>query len=152
MKNNHKFNKNLGKRGWQDKVQERIKTLEYFIQSKIKTINGLIIRKGDRGLIGILLEYVRAIRPRSTKSVVRQVAAFVFFCKRIAAHSGLKGLVIYLKASQVLLQQSVGGFRVVDLTELKVRPARNRAGVPLIIPAGVRVKISRDRDIPSIKL
>lgn len=152
MKNNHKLNKNLGKRGWQDKVQERIKTLEYFIQSKIKTINGLIVRKGDRGLIGILLEYIRAIRPRSTKSVVRQVAAFVFFCKRIAAHSGLKGLVIYLKASQVLLQQSVGGFRVVDLTELKVRPARNRAGVPLIIPAGVRVKISRDRDIPSIKL
>jgi hypothetical protein len=41
---------------------------------------------------------------------------------------------------------------VLDLSELKVRPARNRAGVPLIIPAGIRVKISRDRDIPSIKL
>jgi hypothetical protein len=60
--------------------------------------------------------------------------------------------VLYLKACQVLLQQCVAGYRVVDLGELKVRPSRNRAGVPLIIPAGVRVLISRDRDIPSIKL
>jgi len=51
-----------------------------------------------------------------------------------------------------LLQQSVARFRVVDLAELKVRPSRNRAGVPLIIPAGVRVLISRDRDIRSIRL
>jgi hypothetical protein len=64
----------------------------------------------------------------------------------------LKGLVLYLKACQVLLQQSVGGYRVVDLSDLKVRPSRNRAGVPLIIPSGVRVLISRDRDISSIKL
>jgi len=70
----------------------------------------------------------------------------------MARHSGLKGLVIYLKASQVLLQQVVGGFRVVDLAELKVRPSRNRVGVPLIIPAGVRVRISRDRDIRTIRL
>jgi hypothetical protein len=70
----------------------------------------------------------------------------------MSTHSGLKGLVIYLKASQVLLQQVVGGFRVLDLAELKVRPSRNRAGLPLIIPAGVRVRISRDRDIKTIRL
>jgi hypothetical protein len=51
-----------------------------------------------------------------------------------------------------MLQQVVGGYRVIDLAELKVRPARNRAGLPLIIPAGVRVRISRDRDIRLIKL
>lgn len=133
-------------------MKQRIETLEHFIQSKVKAINGLITRKSGRGLIGVLMKYIRGVRPRSTKSVVRQVAGFAFFCNRIAKHSGLKGLVIYLKASQVLLQQVVGGFKVTDLSELKVRPARNKAGVPLIIPAGIRVKISRDRDIPTIRL
>jgi hypothetical protein len=70
----------------------------------------------------------------------------------MALHRGLKGLVIYLKASQVLLQQSVGKFRVVDISELKVRPKRNRAGVPLIIPAYSRQLISCKRDIDTIKL
>jgi len=49
----------------------------------------------------------------------------------MAKHSGLKGLVLYLKACQVMLQQVVGGYKVVDLTELKIRPARNRVGLPL---------------------
>lgn len=158
MKNSHTKSKvnlvsptKMGKLGWQDKLQERIKTLEYFIESRIKTINGLILRKKGPALIGILLKYIRGVRPRSSKSTVRLISGFVFFCIKTTRHSGLKGLVIYLKASQVLLQQVVGGFRVVDLSELKVRPARNRAGVPLIIPAGQRVKISRDRDIPTIR-
>jgi hypothetical protein len=138
--------------GWQDGLKERMETLSSVIESKIKTINGLVSRNGGRGLIGVLLKYVRTVHSRSSKSVVRQVAKFAFFCWRMARHSGLKGLVIYLKASQVLLQQVVGGFRVLDLAELKVRPARNRAGVPLVIPAGVRVRISRDRDIKTIRL
>lgn len=133
-------------------MQKRIKTLEHFISLKIKSINGLIFRNEGRGLINTLLQCVRGVRPRSSKSVVRQVAGFVFYVSRLARHSGLKGVVIYLKASQVLLQQSVGGYRVLDLAELKVRPRRNKAGVPLIIPAGVRVRITRDRDISSIKL
>jgi len=135
-----------------DEVKERIKTLASLITSKLKTINGLVLRNKGRGLIGLMLKLVRGVRPRSSKSVVKQVSGFCFRCYRIASHSGLKGLVIYLKACQVLLQQSVGGYRVLDLSELKVRPSRNRAGVPLIIPAGVRARISRDRDIPSIKL
>lgn len=52
----------------------------------------------------------------------------------------------------MMLQQVVGGYKVVDLSELKVRPSRNRVGLPLIIPAGVRVRISRDRDIRLIRL
>lgn len=137
---------------WTDKLKQRIVTLEKVINSKLKTINGLVFRNKGRGLISTLLNICRGVRPRSSKSVVKQVSGFSFRCYRIAKHSGLKGLVLYLKACQVLLQQVVGGYRVLDLSELKVRPSRNRAGVPLIIPAGVRVKISRDRDIPSIRL
>jgi hypothetical protein len=136
----------------QDKLKKRMITLESLISSKIKTFNGLILRNKGRGLINLILRLVRGVRPRASKSVVKQVAGFSFKCYFIAKHSGLKGLVIYLKACQVLLQQSVGGYKVLDLSELKVRPKRNRSGVPLIIPAGVRVMISQKRDIPSIKL
>lgn len=135
-----------------DDLKQRMLTLDKVVNAKLKTINGLVFRNKGRGLIGCILKITRGVRPRSSKSVVKQVAWFSFKCYHLAKHSGLKGLVIYLKASQVLLQQSVARFRVVDLTELKVRPSRNRAGVPLIIPAGVRVLISRDRDIRSIKL
>jgi hypothetical protein len=135
-----------------DDLKQRMLTLEKVINAKLKTINGLVFRNKGRGLIGTILRISRGVRPRSSKSVVKQVAHFSFRCYRLAKHNGLKGLVIYLKASQVLLQQCVAGYRVVDLAELKVRPSRNRAGVPLIIPAGVRVQISKGRDIQSIKL
>jgi len=135
-----------------DKLKERINTLQSLITSKLKSINGLVFRNKGRGLIGLMLKLVRGIRPRASKSVVKQISGFSFRCYRIASHSGLKGLVIYLKACQVLLQQSVGGYVVLDLSELKVRPKRNRSGVPLIIPAGIRVLISQKRDPSSIKL
>lgn len=160
MKNNnftfHRF-KNLtnplkGSSQSVDRMAEKINTLEHVIAKKIKTINGLIFRNEGRGLIGILLQYIRGVRPRASKSVVRQVSGFVFYISKIARHSGLRGVVIYLKACQVLLQQCVGGYRVLDLGELKCRPRRNKAGCPLIIPAGVRVLITKNRDISCIKL
>lgn len=137
---------------WSDELSARVNSLSDLLRSKMKTINGLILRNKGRGLITILLKFSRGVRPRSTKSVVKQVVTFSFFIHKLAKHNGLKGVVIYLKACQVLLQQVVGGYRVNDLGELKVRPARNKAGIPLIIPAGIRVLISRDRHIPSIKL
>lgn len=155
MKYKQHPNYNLASRtkdAFSDGLKKRIDTLESVIQKKLRTINGLVFRKGGRGLIGIILKIIRGVRPRSSKSVVKQVCGFCFRCNHIARHSGLKGLTLYLKASQVLLQQVVAGYRVVDLSELKVRPSRNRAGVPLIIPAGVRVRISRDRNISDIKL
>jgi hypothetical protein len=135
-----------------DNLDTRIDTLEQVIAKKIKAINGLVIRNYGRGLINVLLEYIRGVRPRATKSVVKQVVCFVFFIAKMSRHSGLKGVVIYLKACQVLLQQSIGGYRVADLSDLKVRPKRNRSGLPLIIPAGARRLIIRDRDIPTIRL
>jgi hypothetical protein len=139
--------------GADSEMKERIETLSDVLSKKMKAINGLVFRNGGRGLIALLLKAVRGVRPKATKSVVKQVARFVFSCYRIAKHCGLKGLVLYLKASQVLLQQSVGGFRVRDLADLKVRPKRNRSGVPvMMIPADARRRITRDRDIPTIRL
>lgn len=95
---------------------------------------------------------VRTVRPKASKSVVKQVAGFAFLLHHLVKTQGVKGTVLYLKACQVLLQQSVGGYKVVDLSDLKMRPRRNRAGLPLVIPAGVRTRITRDRSIPDIRL
>jgi hypothetical protein len=64
---------------------------------------------------------------------------------------GEKGAVLHLKSCQVLLQQSIAGYKVADLTELKRRVSRTKAGMPRIIPAGVRRRI-REGDIQSLKL
>lgn len=64
---------------------------------------------------------------------------------------GEKGATLYLKSCQVLLQQSVAGYKVQDITELKSRVSRTRAGMPRIIPAGVRKRI-RQGDLQSLRL
>jgi hypothetical protein len=51
----------------------------------------------------------------------------------------------------VLLQQSIAGYKVSDITELKARAKRTKAGIPRIIPAGVRKRI-RQGDAQSVKL
>jgi len=64
---------------------------------------------------------------------------------------GEKGAVLHLKSCQVLLQQSIAGYKVADLSELKRRVSRTKAGMPRIIPAGVRRRI-REGDVQSLKL
>jgi hypothetical protein len=64
---------------------------------------------------------------------------------------GDKGTTLYLKSCQVLLQQSIAGYKVSDITELKSRVKRTKAGLPRIIPAGVRKRI-RQNDQQSIRL
>jgi len=58
---------------------------------------------------------------------------------------------LYLKAAQVVLQQSVAKYHVKDIGELKARPKRNRTGLPLIIPAHHRRAI-RMGDMKMIQL
>ena len=64
---------------------------------------------------------------------------------------GEKGTTLYLKSCQVLLQQSIAGYKVSDITELKSRVSRTKAGLPRIIPSEVRKRI-RNGDIQSIRL
>jgi len=58
---------------------------------------------------------------------------------QIAQTRGLKGLVLFLKASSVCLQQSLAGHRLKDMGPLGVRFARTRSGYPKIIPAQHRL-------------
>lgn len=103
--------------------------------------NDLLCRNAGRGLINVMLKVISIVYHRLSSCTIVQV---VMFCKKmykIRKTRGKKGLTLYLKACQVILQQSIGGYRVSDLKDLKARPKRNRYGSPLIIHRSVRYMI-----------
>jgi uncharacterized membrane-anchored protein YhcB (DUF1043 family) len=117
---------------WKDSKREE--TLSSLITKASKRFNDLFRRNAGRGLINVFLKMVYAIRPRISSCTVKQVVFFSKKCYRLYKHNGIKGLTQYLKACQVLLQQSIGGYKVKDLSPLNCRPKRNRYGSPLLIP------------------
>lgn len=94
-------------------------------------------------MINELLKVCRAIHPRISSNTVLQVVMFTRKAHKIYRHNGYAGLTLYLKACQVLLQQSVGKYKVKDLTELKCRPRRSRYGSPLLIHRSSRALIHK---------
>jgi len=55
--------------------------------------------------------------------------------RAVARSQGIKGLTLYLKTSSVLLQQSVAGHRIVNVSEVGPRVSRTGSGLPRLIPA-----------------
>jgi len=75
--------------------------------------------------------------------------SFIFSLKKlmimlqdIQKKQGNKGLVLYLKAASVVLQQAASGHRHPNLTDLGPRISRTKGqGLPRIIPAKFRIII-----------
>jgi len=66
---------------------------------------------------------------------------------------GVKGLVLYTKSCNILLMQSVGGTRLHDSGQLGPRVARDRTGIPRVIPRAHRILIRQgDRKLLKIWL
>lgn len=63
---------------------------------------------------------------------------------------GMKGLVLYLKTSYVLVQQAVAGYVIEDQSPLKRRVRRDKSGFPLWIPRTQRSLLRRG-DIRAIR-
>jgi hypothetical protein len=81
-------------------------------------------------LAGAFERILPALSLEKTQSKISSIIRFILLCKSYHKASGMKGLVLALKAASVLLSQSLGGFRLKDIGELKFRLARNRAGLP----------------------
>lgn len=122
------------------------------IAKRTNRFNDLFIRNGGRGLVNEFIKIHFAIRSRISSSSVLQIVMFSRKCHQIGKAQGFPGLCLYLKACQVLLQQSVGKYKVSDLTDLKCRPKRSKYGSPLIIHRSVRSKIHNNHDEFCIKL
>jgi hypothetical protein len=111
------------------------------IETKLKAITGMVSRNRGRSLIKVLLQIPYVVMGEQTCVRVKFCSLFSFHVYKIWKGSGVPGVVIYLKASQVLLQQAVGGQRISDLSPLKVRVKRSRSGFPRFIPVTERKKL-----------
>jgi len=122
-------------------LEDHTKSFGNLVEAKIKSFNGMVTRKGGRQLIGWFKQSILGLVDGKLGSYIGAIAAFAFWFNRLRLGRGIKGVVLHMKASQVLLMQSIGGDRVSDLTELKVRVNRSRSGLPRIIPVLHRRRI-----------
>lgn len=137
--------------GRSQRVKNQMLTLSSLIGRNTDAIRGLVHRNMGRGLIGWLIKVSRAVLFHCKPSTVRQIGRFCSRLRFLMRTQGEAGTTLYLKSCQVLLQQSIAGYKVHDISELKVRVKRNKAGLPLMIPSQVRKRI-REGDIQSLRL
>jgi hypothetical protein len=109
----------------------------------IKPVNAMLSVKRGRPLVNHLLTVVSLVGFEKTLGLVKVIITFLAFCSNHIQHQGRKGLVMYLKACLVILQQASGGDRTKDLGLLGVRFARNHAGYPRVIPVLHRERIRK---------
>jgi len=120
------------------------KTFGHMIEDKVKQINGTITRNGGSALINIMQMILDLALPHRKSSTVAAVVIFVRLVNRLVMTQGMKGAVIHLKAAQVLLMQSVAGYRVKDISDLNRRVKRTRgSGIPRLIPTQMRQLIRK---------
>lgn len=100
----------------------------------IKPVNAMISVKGGRPLANHLLRMVSLIGLEKSLGLVKVILTFLNFCFKYIQNNGLSGLVIYLKACTVILQQASGRHRLKDMNGLKIRFARTGQGYPRVIP------------------
>lgn len=100
-----------------------------------------------------LISVCRLTVGKITKCHLVRCAHFAKLCARIARSSGVRGLVLYLKASHVLLMQGLPGSKVrYGSREIAgVAVSASRDGLPRVIPKWDRAAIRRN-DLAVIRL
>jgi hypothetical protein len=118
---------------------------------RFKDINAMACVKAGRPLVRVVLCTFPILRLRSTKALVRAVTVFLKSLSLMFKHQGAKGACLRLKVYAVLLQQSLGGYVVHDITGLKFRVSRTNRGLPRIIPR-IHREMIRDGNVLIIRL
>jgi len=59
----------------------------------------------------------------------------------ILRNQGIPGLVKFLKVTSILVQQSIAGYKISDVSSIGPRVSRTRGGLPRILPSGIRKEI-----------
>jgi hypothetical protein len=99
--------------------------------------------KSGRGWINWFNKLVDLILVGKKPSWTRATFVFTKAAFTLLARSGRPGLVLYLKACNVLLMQAAGGMRIRDTRPLKAAVSRSADGLPRIIPRVHRGLIRR---------
>jgi len=115
-----------------------------------KSITARLLLKGSRSLMSLCLSALLTIRSTYNSSWVKITFTFLNEVTRVGRHQGAKGLVKTLKSSTVMIQQSLGGYVIRDLTSIGPRISRTGDGLPRWLPVGVRSRI-RSGDVSMIR-
>lgn len=107
----------------------------------LERIGGMILGNKGRPMVNFWLRSLAPLNPQWKKVQIRAVVQFSRDCHLIAKRSGIKYLVLYLKASQVLLMQSLGGQILPSTRPLKAAVSRTKKGLPRLIHRDHRVLI-----------
>jgi len=110
---------------------------------KLDKIQDYLAVKGGTRVMPILKGLAIFTGTRNTVCVVRFLYSFVAKCHTLINNQGAKGLVKFLKAAGISLQQSLGGHLVRDVATLGARISRTKTGIPRFIPVVIRINIRR---------
>jgi hypothetical protein len=128
-----------------------MKTRKIFYSSSARKLFALLskgdilIRNNGRSMVWLLKRAIEPLVVRWNGSLVAGLVSFSRDCSAIARLSGIKYLVTYLKGCQVLLQQSIGGHKIVSTRPLKAAIGRTKSGIPTMIPSSHRIYIRMKR-------
>jgi hypothetical protein len=108
-----------------------------------RSFNAMLAVKGSRPLLKHMINVSKVVVGRNTANWVRLTYVLMTRMYKILQKQGLPGLVKFQKACCVIIQQSIGGHRISDMTELGPRVSRSKSGLPRILPKSVRSSIMR---------
>lgn len=66
-------------------------------------------------------------------SFFKETKVLAIKLSKIRKQQGIKGLTLYLKACSVILQQSLAGYRIDNMTLIGPRISRTKSGLPRLI-------------------
>jgi hypothetical protein len=108
-----------------------------------KHFNAMLAVKGSRPLLKHMINVSKVVVGRSTANWVRLTYVLMTRMYRLFKKQGLPGLIKYQKACCVIIQQSIGGHIIDDMTPLGPRVSRSKGGLPRILPKSVRSLINK---------
>lgn len=134
MKRNFQFKSSLRSSGAHDRRTT-------FGERLLILFNGIGNVKFTTRIMPWLLRVSRVIVGRRTKTNSLLTLTFVRWLVSFHKKAGIKYLVLYLKAAQVLLMQVSVGQKIKDTSGLKVRISRTKSGLPRCLPVSARKQI-----------
>lgn len=119
---------------------KQLSRFKYVIKNNV---NAMASVKGGLSLLRLVISLLPIVGLHTTSARVRGLFCFLKFLSIRVYHNGPKGACLTLKVMTVILQQSLGGMVIPDMTELKVRVSRTKSGLPRVIPVNHREAIRR---------
>lgn len=115
-------------------------------------MNGLLKVKLGRPMLKVIFLIPTVLGIKRNLSLVKVLITYLANVNRLWKRSGMRFVVIYLKACHTILQQSIGGQRLSDTGPFGARVSRTRAGgLPRMIPSLHRQRI-RNGELLVIRL